>query len=138
MLFFILWIALCFVAGTIAGKKGRSSVGYFFLAFFLSPLIGIIVALAVSADAKNVERQQIETGDNKKCPFCAEIIKSEAKVCRYCGRDLPVENSVKASSLDERFNAWLKAQSPPVVNPTPAQRAEYRQAFEYKLSKGEL
>jgi len=31
--------------------------------------------------------------DEKQCPFCAETIKRSAKVCRFCGRDLPQDTA---------------------------------------------
>jgi hypothetical protein len=33
---------------------------------------------------KNVE-------ETKKCPFCAEQIKREAKICRFCNREVRTE-----------------------------------------------
>lgn len=38
---------------------------------------------------------------------------------------------VSKTSMPTSFEAWLAAQSPPIVNPSPSQIAELRQAFEY-------
>lgn len=63
----------------------------FLLSFFLSPIVGVIVIGLMSVDEAELRRREdAERGDGglKKCAFCAEAIRADAVVCRFCDRDV--------------------------------------------------
>ena len=92
-LLLLFWVLCGVVAAVVASNKGNSGVSWFFMGVLLGP-IGLILSLVVSGDPAVVERKKIEGGGYRRCEKCAELIRSEARKCRFCGSD--VDGSVKA------------------------------------------
>jgi hypothetical protein len=114
----LLAILLGVIPGIIAQSKGRN-----FIAWWLYGALLFVVALphslTIKSDTQKIEREQLASGTSRKCPFCAEIIKTEAVVCRFCGRDLPKEapperqvvvkppeKIIDEEELNRRFREW--------------------------------
>lgn len=89
----IAWIVCGVFAAIIASSKGRS-----FLAWLILGLLFGIFALLASGFMPSINKSEAQsqidkkiksiTNDERKCPFCAEIIKKEAKLCKHCGKEV--------------------------------------------------
>lgn len=95
---FLLWLALAFVAGVIADRKGRSGGWIFLLSLVVTPLIGIVIALVLQPNRARLDKQAIDSGDLKRCPYCAELIQRAAVKCKHCGSDVPFAVAAEPSS----------------------------------------
>jgi len=88
----IIAILIGLIPALIAYKKGYPSKneGYNFFVWWIFGASLFIVALPwaiiMKPKRKIIEQEQLQE-DMKKCPQCAEIVKKEARVCRFCGHE---------------------------------------------------
>ena len=68
----LILMPLGLIPAAIASRKGRSFARWWVYGWLL-----FLVAIVHSVSIKG-----------RRCPYCAERIRPEAQVCRFCGRDL--------------------------------------------------
>jgi hypothetical protein len=82
-IFWVILVLQAFISGILASNlaehKGHSGGAWFASGFFFG-ILGLIAA----AGLPSKQTQQSASVLLKKCPDCAEVIKLEAKVCRFC------------------------------------------------------
>ena len=77
------------IPAAIAHSKGHSFVVFWFYGAMLF-IVALPHSLLMSPSNEALEKRQLSQG-YKKCPHCAELIKIEANVCRFCGREVRSE-----------------------------------------------
>ncbi len=79
-------------------------------------VLAVVGAVFVGFGSKNARAAEAQ-GSTRSCPFCAETIKSEAKICRFCKKDLPTVSMSKLTP--EHQQTWtpqLEALSKAIVD----------------------
>lgn len=85
LLFLVAYGLQAAVTAEAARRKSRSFSAFVFLALVLPPIAWIAVAVMSPVVVPVAE---VQSKVERVCPFCAEAIRRDAVVCRWCGRDV--------------------------------------------------
>lgn len=117
----VLFFVFLFVMGGITAKvaKDRGVPGspvLWFIGGALMFIIALPAALLQSPDPEQLEKNKLAGGGVKKCPRCAELVKMDALVCRFCQHDF--------AAADQTRRAAMLSSAPPAQKNCPKCRQD--------------
>lgn len=81
-----IWLVCAILGAVICEGKGRSLALGLLLGLLFGP-IGLIICGVFSKDEVALEERALQEGTIKACPACAETVRHNARICRYCGHE---------------------------------------------------
>jgi len=83
------WLVLGAVPGIIAHYKGKTFLFWWIYGFWLFP-IALVHVLLMGGNYKQMDDRKLRGGGFRKCPKCAELVRSDAEVCRFCSHSFGI------------------------------------------------
>lgn len=81
------YLFACLVAAYVWDIKGRGAGAGFLVSLILTPVLSLLIGLALPSN-KDVAIRKYGSRYEKLCPYCGEVIKKSAKICKHCHSEL--------------------------------------------------
>ena len=96
ILIIFFWAVFSLAVAVYANDKKVSGgfLGGLLISLIFSPLIGLIAVALTKPNQKSIDSGLVKSGQMKKCTQCAEMVKSEALKCRFCGLEFSPESFI--------------------------------------------
>ena len=95
----LFWLLASSVVGVVAGPRGRSRLAWFTISLLISPVLALILIVGLPPPDDHPGNARAF----KTCPVCAERVRRDASICRYCRYEFSRKD---AAALRRRDAAW--------------------------------